>query len=100
MKKRVPGVFSEICKVILRKTDGRAIVAPLRIFFSFNNDGMDLCVWLQILQIVAVESICCRVLLLSLGFLLLLPREEKDVQLEKDNSRQSGCLINAAVKNE
>lgn len=61
---------------------------------------MDLCVWLQILQIVAVESICCRVLLLSLGFLLLLPRGEKDVQLEKDNSRQSDCLINAAVKDE
>lgn len=78
---------------------GGPLHAPLRIFYSFNNDGMDLCGWLQILQILAAESIRCRVLLLSLGFLRLLPRGEKDVQLEKDDSRQSGCSIEARVKN-
>lgn len=77
---------------------GGPLLAPLRIFYSFNNDGMDLCVWLQILQILAVESIHCRVLLLSLGSLLLLPRGEKDVQLEKDDSRQLDCSIKARVK--
>lgn len=77
---------------------GGPLLAPLRIFYSFNNDGMDLCGWLQILQILAVESILCRVLLLSLGFLLL-RRGEKDVQLEKDVSRQSGSSIIARVKN-
>lgn len=44
---------------------GGPLLAPLRIFYSFNNDGMDLCGWLQILQILAIESIRCRVLLLS-----------------------------------
>lgn len=78
---------------------GGPLLAPLRIFYSFNNDGMDLCGWLQILQILAIESIRCRVLLLSLGFHLLLPRGEKDVQLEKDDSRQAGCSIKARVRN-
>lgn len=78
---------------------GGPLPAPLRIFYSFNNDGMDLCGWLQILQILAMESIRCRVLLLSLGLPLLLPRGEKDVQLEKDDSRQSGRSIKARVKN-
>lgn len=35
---------------------------------SFINDGMDLCVWLQILQVPVVRSISCRVLLLFLTF--------------------------------
>lgn len=52
------------------KTEGyRCHAVPLRISCSFNNDGMDLWVWLQILQILAVESICYC----SLGFLLPLP---------------------------
>lgn len=45
------------------KTEGYR--CPLRVSCSFNNDGVDLCLWLQILHIPAVESICWRVLLLS-----------------------------------
>lgn len=35
---------------------------------SFINDGIDFCVWLQILQVPVVRSISCRLLQLLLGF--------------------------------
>lgn len=38
----------------------------------FINDGMGLCVWLQIRQVPALRSICCRVLLLFLCFYFFL----------------------------
>lgn len=52
----------------MERAGAAILLPPGHPIHSFINDGMDLCVWLQILQVLAVRSICCGVLLLFLGF--------------------------------
>lgn len=52
----------------MERAGAAILLPPGHPIHSFINDGMDLCVWLLILQVRAVRSICCGVLLLFLGF--------------------------------
>lgn len=60
---------ARVCRGRQMERAGAAMLLPTGHHIqSFINDGMDLCVWLQILQVLELTSICCRVLLLLFGF--------------------------------
>ena len=47
----------------MERAGAAMLLPPGHPIHSFINDGIDLCVWLQILTVLLVRSICCGVLL-------------------------------------